>query len=154
MGFCGGQNKNHIGGRFFQRFQQCIECPCGKHMNLINNIDFISAFRGRISHFLADFPDVIHTVVGCGVNLYHIHGAACANGPAGGALAAGASFPRMIAVDCPGKYFGYGSLPGSSGSAEQIGMSHPFCPDLIFQGCYNMFLSPDIFKFLRTEFPV
>ena len=100
-------------------------------MNFINNIDFIFAFCRRISHFLTDFADIIHTVIRSGVYLNHIHGIACGNGFAGSALAAGTSPGGILAIDCLSKNFGYGSLAGSPGSAEQIGMSDPACLNLV-----------------------
>ena len=60
----------------------------------------------------------------------------------------------MLAVYCFCQYFCNGSLTGSSGAAKQISMTNTVMLDLIGQGSYNVILSLDIVKIIRSELPV
>ena len=70
------------------------------------------------------------------------------------ALAAGAAVHRMFTVDCPCKDLGNTRLTGSARPAEEVRVPDPPGVDLIFQGLYDMVLTPDLFKGRRTPFSV
>ena len=101
-------------------------------MNLIDNVDFVFAFRRTVFHLLTDLADVIHTVIRCGIDLDHIHGVARCNRLAGRALSTRAAVYRMLTVDRLCKYLCDGRLTGSPGSTKQIRMPDPVCFDLVF----------------------
>src|SRR5690606_23694453 len=63
MLFCGRENKNCIGRRFFQRFQKRIESCLRKHVYLVNNIDFIFPDLWRNSHLFNQATDIIHRII-------------------------------------------------------------------------------------------
>ena len=154
MGFRCGQNKYHIFRGLFQCFQQRIECSYRKHMDLIYNIDFVPSFCRPVRHLLADLADIVHAVVGRGINLYHIHRRARGDRSAHGAFPAWASIYRMLAVYRFRKYLCHSRLSSSPCPAEQIRMSDPFCFYLVFQCLYYGVLTFYVFKFVRTELPV
>ena len=100
-------------------------------MHFIDDIDLVLSLRRGIGHFLPDLADVVHAVVGSGIDLNDIHGAPGSDRPAGGALPAGAAVRRMLAVHRLRKDLRNGRLAGASGPAEEIGMSHTVRTDLV-----------------------
>ena len=101
-------------------------------MHLVYDIDFIFSFGRPVLHFFPDLADVIHTIVGCRVNLDHIHGTSSCDCTTAWAFPAGTAIHRMFAVDRLCKDLGDCCLTCSPGSTKQIGMSDAVCLDLIF----------------------
>ena len=129
--FCGRQDKNNILRGLLQRLQQGVERSDGKHMHLVNDIDLISSLCGPVRDLFPDLADIVYTVVGCGVDLDHVHGSSCRDGPAHLTLPARTPIDRMLTVHCLRKYLRHGRLSRSPCSAEQISMPDTVCPDLI-----------------------
>ena len=154
MDLRGRQNKDHIGGRFFQGFQQRVESSYGEHMNLVNNINLVFSLCRRIGNLIHNFPDIVHTVVGGRINLDYVHARPCANSPADSAFPAGAAVCRGFAVHCFCKNFGNGSLTRTSCAAKQIGMADTVRLYLIFQCGYNGILTFYLLKSSRSKFSV
>ena len=150
----GGQNKDHIGRRFLQGLKQRVEGSYGKHMDLIDDIDPVTALCGRILNLFPDIPDILHAVVGGRVNLHHIHGGTRENGPAGGTFIAGTSIQRMLAVHRPGKDLGDTGLSGTPCAAEKVRVACPAGNNLVFQRLYNGVLAFYVLKGNRTPFAV
>ena len=107
VGFGSRQDKDHIGRRLFQRFQKRIKSSDGKHMHLIDNVDLVFSCGGRIGDLLPDLTDVVHTVVGCGIDLDDVHGSARSDGLAGRTFPAGISVHGMLTVDGLCQNLGY-----------------------------------------------
>ena len=93
-------------------------------MNLIDNIDPKPALRRRILHLFPDIPDVLHAVVGGGVNLHHVQGGAGSDIFTDPAMAAGTSIHRLLTIYRPGKYLGNTGLSGASGAAKQVSVAY------------------------------
>ena len=72
MDLRGGQDKDHIGRRLLQRLKQGVEGAGGQHVHLIDDIDPVLSFGGRILDLVPDLPDVLHAVIGGRVDLHHI----------------------------------------------------------------------------------
>ena len=154
MGFCCGKNKNHIGRRLLKGFQQCVKSACGKHVNLVNNVNLIIALCGTVGYFLTDLTDIVHTIVGSRIDLDHIHGRSGLDRPAHLTLITGTSVYRIPAVDCLCKDLCHCCFTGSPCSAKQIGMTDTVRLDLVCQGCHNMILPFYIIKIIGPEFTV
>ena len=58
---------------FFKSFQKCIKSPLSKHMDLVNDIDFIFPLCWRELGMFDDFSDIINTGIARGIYLYHIN---------------------------------------------------------------------------------
>ena len=114
----GRQNKNDIRRRFLQGLKQCIERSYGKHMHLIDNVDFVFSFGRTVLHLLADLADVVDAVVGSRIDLNHVHGIARRNRPACRTFPARTPVHRMLTVDRLRKNLGNRRLSRSSGSAK------------------------------------
>ena len=123
-------------------------------MYLVYDIYQLFSFCRRVLHTVFNITDIIHTVIGCGIDLYNIHGRARRYPFAAGAFPAGTSVRRVFTVHRLCKKLSHGGLACPPCSAEEIGMSHPVMYHLIFQGCYNGFLSLDLLEGLRPELPV
>ena len=123
-------------------------------MHLINNINPVPPFCGRILNLFPNFSDIFHTIVGSRINLNYVHRTAGYNALAALTLSAWASVNRMFTVDCLCKNLGNGSFSGSPCSAEQIGMTNALPGYLIFQGLYNMILSLNVRKSCRPPLAV
>ena len=129
MDFRGRQYKNHIGRRLLQSLQQSVERSRRQHVHLVNDVYAVFAFCGRIAHLIPDLSDIIHAIIGRGVNLYHVHRRSGKNCPASRTFVAGIPIHRMFAVHCPGKNFSHCSFAGPPCSAEQVRVADP--PDAI-----------------------
>ena len=66
------QNKNGVGGRFFQRFQEGVESRLRQHVNLVNDVYFIISRLGRIANLIDQIPDVFHGVIGSRIQFVDI----------------------------------------------------------------------------------
>ena len=128
----GGQDENNIRRRFLQCFQECVERPRRQHMNLIDNVHFIFSLRRTIRNFLPDLPYIVHSVVGRGINLNHIHGCAVLNTSAHITLIAWIAIHRMFTVDRLGQNLCHRRLPGPTRTAEQVRVADPVGFNLIF----------------------
>ena len=59
-------------GRLFQRFQQRVEGAGGKHVNFVDDVDFV-ACRGRaVAHGIDDFANVVHAGPAGSVHFQHV----------------------------------------------------------------------------------
>ena len=77
-----GQNENNISGRLLESLEKRIECGHGKHVHLIDYEDTILAYLGRHLHLAIELADIVHRVIGGGVELHHIDGASLIESPA------------------------------------------------------------------------
>ena len=104
----GRQNKDDVGGRLLQRFQQGVERCRGEHVHLVDDIYLIMTGAGGVGCFITQITDIVHAVVGGRVHLHHVQNAAVVDAPADLALTAGVTVLGMQAVDCLGKDLGTG----------------------------------------------
>ena len=75
--------------------QQRIECARRKHVDFIDDDDFILSLQRRIFHIVAQYPDIIDSIIRCAVDFGDIHRAAIGNGKAVLAMIA-----WLVAVRC------------------------------------------------------
>jgi hypothetical protein len=94
----GSQNKDDIGRRLFNGFQQSVEGSRGKHMHLVDDIHLVFPFGRRIPYLVHDLPDIINTVVGGSIDLNDIHRGLRGDALAHPAFVAGVPVHRMLAV--------------------------------------------------------
>ena len=43
-------------------------------MHLVDDINPVPSFCGRILDLVTDIADILHAVVGCSINFHHVHG--------------------------------------------------------------------------------
>ena len=123
-------------------------------MNLINDVYFIVSLCRSVGNFFSDLTNVVYTIVGCSIDLDHIHGSSGLDCLAHGTFITWAAIDRMLAVHRFRQNLRHSSFTGSSGSAEQIRMTDAIMFDLIGQSCHYMILTLDIVKIVWSEFSV
>ena len=69
-----GKDEDSVCGRLFQRLEESIKGRLGKHVDLIDDEDAVTASLRRDAHLLGQVADVVHTVVGCGIQLIDVVG--------------------------------------------------------------------------------
>ena len=143
-----------MGRRFLQGFQQGVESAGGKHVHLVDDINPVFRHgRGEID-LLPQIPDVVHAVVGGGVDFHHIHDGARVDPPADLAFVAGIPLPGLQAVDRLGQNLGAGSLAGAPGAGEQVGVGQPSGAQLVPQGGGHLILAVNVGKGLRPPLAI
>ena len=154
MDLRGGQNKNNVAGRFLHYFEQRIERRCGEHVHLVDNIYFVCADTGRVSRFIPQIPDIVHAIVGCGVDFHNVHHTAIVNTRTYRALSARVCAIPALTVHCFGEYLGAGRFTGAARACKQICMAQTSGLQLRAQRVRNMLLPDHIRKGLRAPFAV
>ena len=123
-------------------------------MDLVHDVDpFFHVGRG-VDGLVPQGPDLIHAVVGGGVQLQNVQKAAAFQPQTAGTLTAGVAVYRVLTVDCLGQDFGAGGLAGAPGTGEQIGVGGTALRHLFFQGLSDVFLTDDVGKHLGPPFAV
>ncbi len=87
-------------------------------MHFVDDIDPHFQSGGRVIHFLPDFPDIVHAVVGGGVDFRDVHSRFRQGGPAAFALIARVAVFGGQAVGRPSQNLGAGGLAGAPGASE------------------------------------
>ena len=123
-------------------------------MHLVDDVNLVFPLCRTVGYLLADLTDIVNTIVGCGINLDHIHSGSCLDGLAHVTFIAGTAIYRMFAVYCLRQDLRNRSLTGTSGSAEQICVSDTVGLDLVGQCCHDMILAFYVVEIIRTKFTV
>ena len=126
----------------------------GQHVDLVHDVDPLFYVGGGVDGLIPQGPDLVHAVVGGGVQLQHVQKAAVFQPHAAGALAAGVAVDRVFAVDGLGQNFGTGGLAGTSCAGEQIGVGGAALRHLLFQGLGDVLLTDDVGKHLGPPLAV
>ena len=66
------KNEDGVMRRFFQRFQEGIECSLRKHVHLIDDVYFIFSDLWRDTNLLNQRTYILHRVVRCGIQFMNI----------------------------------------------------------------------------------
>ena len=101
-------------------------------MHLINDIHLVFSLCGTVGNLLPDLTDVVDTVVGCRIDLDHIHGCSRLYRPTGRALVTWTAVHRLLTVDRFCKNLCHGRFTGSTGSTEQKCVTDTVRTNLIF----------------------
>ena len=64
----GRHNKNDMFRRFFKGFKKCIKGGLRKHVNFVDNIDFVFTLAWRNNGLFAQIADIIDTSVAGGID--------------------------------------------------------------------------------------
>ena len=110
-------------------------------MHFVDDVHALFRARRAEDGLVTQRTDVVHAVVGGGVQFHHVHDSAVVDAAAGGALVAGVAVDRVLTVDSFGQNLGAGGLAGAAGTDEQIGVAELIVLHLIFQGLCDMLLA-------------
>ena len=145
----GGEDEHGVGRRLFQRFQKRVERAGGEHVYLVDDVDLVFGHRRGVLDLFAQIADLVHAVVGGGVDLDDVHAVFLLQLQAHIAFSAGVAVHGMQAVDGAGKHLGRGGLARAARAAEQIGVGHAPGLHLMAQRFYHGVLPDDLRKRLR-----
>ena len=118
----GGKNEHQVFRRLLQNFQKGVEGGGGEHVNLVHNVDPLADVGGGVHRLVPEGPDLVHAVVGRGVQLQHVQEIPAVNAHTGRALPAGVPVPGVLAVDGLGQNLGAGGLAGAPRTGEEVGV--------------------------------
>ena len=140
----GGENEHQVLRRLLQDLQQGVEGREGQHVDLVDDIDPLFDSGGGVDGLVPQGPDLVHTVIGRGVQLQNVQKAAVLNAKAGGTGAAGVPVHGMLAVYGLGENFRAGGLSGAPGAGEEVSVGGAAFGHLLLQGLGDMALPRDV----------
>ena len=70
--FGGGQDEHEVFRRLLQNLQQGIEGGGGEHMHLVHDVNPLAHGGGGVHRLVPQGTDLVHAVVGGGVQLHHV----------------------------------------------------------------------------------
>ena len=150
----GGQNKEHMGRRFLQRFQKGVEGLLGEHVHFVDDVHLLPAHRRQSTHRLPQSPDFLNAPVGGRIDFINIEAGACIDFPAALALIAWIHAVRMKAVHRLGQDFCHTGLSCAPGAGKKIGMGQPVLLDGPLKGDGNMLLPHHLRKRAGPPFSI
>ena len=149
-----GKDENGMCRRFLQGFEEGVERRLGEHVYLVYNIYAVLAHLRRHLHLLHEGFDVLHGVVGGGIQLMDAVGAAFLERYAGLAFPAGLHLrSRIGTVDHFGENARRGGFAHATRAAEEVGMGQLPPPDGVGQRSGNGILANQAFERIRPVFP-
>ena len=154
VGLCGGQNKHQVGRRLLQNLQQGVPGLGGKHVGLVNDVHPLADGGGGIYRLVPQSTDLVHSVVGSGVQLQHVQDGAVLDAQTGGTGIAGVAVLGIFAVYRPGQNFGAGGLACSPGAGEQVGVGQPSGRRLALQGVGDVLLTHHVVEGAGPPFSI
>jgi hypothetical protein len=147
----GGKYENHVSRRFFQSFQQRIECLLRQHVNLVDDVDFEFPPRCE-ADVIAKLPDLIHAIVARAVDLKHIEADPLRDLPTGVADSARSDRRAMNAVHSLGQNAGRRSFTCAARTDKEIGVSQTLLLNRILQRSNYVILAEDVIENLGAIF--
>ena len=119
----GGEDEDHMCGRFLQGFQEGIEGCGGEHVHLIDDEHLVFAQLRWDARLLHQRLDVLYRVIGGSIQFEDVQGALLVERQTTLTLIAGLALcRRILAVDSLGEDTCAGGLSHTPGTAEQVGM--------------------------------
>lgn len=136
--FRSGEYENSVGRGLFQRLQEGIESLVGEHVNLVDDVHLVFSKLGRVAHLIDQIADVVHRVVGGGVEFVDVQGV----GVFRSAL--------LETVDHAGYDTRTGGFSHSPWPAKQHGLRQLLTFNGVLERCGDVLLTHHLFKPLRS----
>ena len=148
-----GEDEDDMGGRFLQRLEEGIEGLLREHVDLVDDKDLVAAHLRRDAGLLHELLDLIDTIVGRGIELEDVEGAALFESLATLAGATGlAVVGGVLAVDGLGEDARTSGLSHTARTAEEVGVGQFARLDRIAESGGQRVLADDVGKLHRTVF--
>ena len=80
----GGQDEHQVGRGLLQNLQQGVEGGGGEHVDLVHDVHPLAHRGGGVHRLVPEGADLVHPVVGGGVQLQHVQDGAVLDAQAGG----------------------------------------------------------------------
>ena len=123
-------------------------------MNLVDDIYSVFQLCGGEGYLILHIPDVIDTVIACGVHLDNVRRGSRIDAATSGAFVAGVTRPGIETVHSLRQNLGTGGFTCTARAGKQIRMAHFICQKLCFNRLCNCQLSYNVIKGLRTIFTI
>ena len=123
-------------------------------MDLVDDVHPLGHCRRGVGRLVPEGADLVHAVVGGGVQLQHVQDGPALDAQAGRAGVAGVAVHGVLAVDGPGQDLGAGGLAGAPGAGEEIGVAQTAGGHLPLERLGNMGLAHHIVKGAGPPFAV
>src|SRR5882672_4758433 len=143
------KNKFHMLWRLLQRFQKRVERGRRKHVDLVDEIDFVTPFGRRIPDVLAQLAHVLDAVVACAVDLDHVKTVAAGDLAAVVAHAAWRNRGTLDAVERLCQNSCRRSFAHAARANKKVCVREPVLRHRIFQRARDVSLTDQIVKRLR-----
>ena len=147
LGFGRGEDEDYAGRRLLQDLEEGVPRLAREHVGLVEDVDLVAAFlRGGVHGAFAQFPGVVHSAVGCGVDLHDVQ-RRVAPPDAGAVLAAAAGLAVGLALRA---VEGHRQDPGQRGladaprAAEEVGVADPSPRQSVLESLGDVFLGRDV----------
>ncbi len=114
----GGEDKDDMRRRLFQRFQERVERADGKHVHLVDDINAVLRGSRRKIRLLAKGADILDAVVAGRVDFHNVEDGAVLDAAADLAFAAGVPVRGAQAVHGLGQDLGAGCFSRSAGTGK------------------------------------
>ena len=150
----GGQDEHQVGRRLLQNLKQGVEGLGGEHVDLVDDVHPLFHRRRGVYRLIQDGADVVHAVVGGGVQLQHVQHGAVFNAQTGIAAVAGAAVLRRAAVYRPGQNLRAGGLSRAAGAGKEVRVGQPPGLHLALERLGDMALAHHIVKGAGPPFAV
>ncbi len=150
----GGQHEHHVRRRFLEGLEQGVGRRRGEHVDLVEDVHLGAARASRGRPGSMRLAHVLDPVVGGGVELLEVVGAAGLDGQARLALAAGSPACEVGAVEGLGQDAGGRRLARAAGPAEQVGVADPVVAHGVAQGPDDLLLARHLGEPAGTVAPV
>ena len=138
------QNEHGMRGRLLKRLEESVEGLKRKHMDLVDDVDAVTAYLRRDTDLFGQRTNIVHRVVRCGVQFVDIERAALVERPARLALVAGLAVGgRIEAVDRLGENTRAGRFADAARAAEQVSVGQLPARDRVAQRRGDMRLPDD-----------
>ncbi len=141
MDLGGRENENDIGRRFFDSFQESVECTVGEHMNFVDNVNFITCAVRREENLVLYFPHIVDGGVRGAVDFDDVESITPCYFGTVGARPAGILRRAFFTVQGLREQSRRRGLPDSPGAGKEIGVGDSSRPDGVFQGGDDKFLA-------------
>ncbi len=120
-----GKDELYVRRRFLQCLQQGIECLLTEHMNLVNDVDLVTALSGRILTFVSQVPHLVDGIVGGAVYFNHVQATTIHDSLSNFRVHGDVERRTILPIQGFRKQAGRGGFPRTSGTDKEIGVGNP-----------------------------
>ena len=148
-----GKNENRARRRLFQGLEEGVEGVHGKHVDFVNDDDFIAAVDRLVFPCVPDGADLFHAPVGRSVDLPDVDRAVLINASAKFALVAGRRGGAVLAVERFGQNPGRRRFAHAAHARKNIGLGDAVILDGVLKGLDDGLLADHLLKGLGSVLP-
>jgi len=131
---------------------QGVKCRCGKHVNLVNVVDFKFPLCWGELHAFPQVTDVVYAVVGCSVDFQNIERCTFGDFFTDRSFGVEMGTGTVRAIECFGKDASGGCLTCATWAYKEPCMGESISLDCVTKGGNHMILPENIIKCFRTVF--